>query len=614
MQVFVGGKGGPEIPVHALNTATLNISSVVPITTTPVVTAPTGDSTYFRKDAGNSPITGPTQINNTLGVSGAATFTGPVTAANINKVVYVDGVTNTTVQAAINALPVGGGTVSIPPGTYVGPTSIPNSNTELICQSWLGCTLTYTAAQILGPNGSALDNIKLDGLIFDFGGNNGGLTLENLRNSWIAIQVQNTGTAAGLTLLAPNNTINLNFMRNYLPWIKTANTGEGLVLNGNANIPACGGAQGNGGAVFDNTFGRVYITNASGTNALDFTSGTDSMQFDQVFVDLAAGNTTGSAANFNSRCTSQAGDVGLLYFSHITLEFTGVANTYTGNLITAGNSIVKFGQLTGSNVLAGHVLQADPNAFIMGMWDDASPFSLSVPYSASNRPIVQQTYVPATAGANNYAPVVQWSSQLWNGASSVGSSWQLAPSAQASGQPTFDSLVLLNVGSANTNGTAGVGFQIPNRLIIAGSTSGNTNLSSNATGGGFLDNGYFKATQVIADQGSVCTNGELALSAGWQSTGSATVTGVKGNGQTCEWTITTGTTTAANPTVTDTLTNTLPNATSVCEMIITGGNRTAAAGDSFDQTTLSATAPVFTFQGTPTAGGKTYQVVRRCGP
>lgn len=126
--------------------------------------------------------------------------------------------------------------------------------------------------------------------------------------------------------------------------------------------------------------------------------------------------------------------------------------------------------------------------------------------------------------------------------------------------------------------------------------------------------GIFRSTQTISDRGNVCTNGELALSAGWQSTGSATVTAVKGNGQTCEWTITTGTTTAANPTVTDTLTNVLPNATTVCEMIITGGNRTPAAGDGFDQTTLSATAPVFTFQGTPTAGGKTYQVVRRCGP
>ena len=125
-------------------------------------------------------------------------------------------------------------------------------------------------------------------------------------------------------------------------------------------------------------------------------------------------------------------------------------------------------------------------------------------------------------------------------------------------------------------------------------------------------------TQFIANQGSVCTNGELALSAGWQSTGAATVTAVAGNGQTCSWTITTGTTTAANPTVTDTLTNPLPNATTVCEMIVNGGTHTPVVGagtsDAFRQTTLSATAPVFTYQETPTAGGTTYFVTRRCGP
>jgi hypothetical protein len=122
----------------------------------------------------------------------------------------------------------------------------------------------------------------------------------------------------------------------------------------------------------------------------------------------------------------------------------------------------------------------------------------------------------------------------------------------------------------------------------------------------------------ISDQGTACTNGELALSAGWQSTGAATVTAVAGNGQTCSWTITTGTTTAANPTVTDTLTNVLPTATTVCWMTVNGGTHTPVVGagtsDAFRQTTLSATVPIFTYQETPTAGGTTYFVTRGCGP
>lgn len=56
MQVFVAGKGGPEIPVHTKNGVTLDITSVTPISTTPVVTAPSGDSTYLRIDGANSPV------------------------------------------------------------------------------------------------------------------------------------------------------------------------------------------------------------------------------------------------------------------------------------------------------------------------------------------------------------------------------------------------------------------------------------------------------------------------------------------------------------------------------------------------------------------------------
>jgi hypothetical protein len=127
----------------------------------------------------------------------------------------------------------------------------------------------------------------------------------------------------------------------------------------------------------------------------------------------------------------------------------------------------------------------------------------------------------------------------------------------------------------------------------------------------FRDNGV--NTSFSFAQGVPCTNGELALSVGWQLTGVATPSAVAGKGQTCSWTITTGASTGANPTITDTLTTPLPSAAFVCEMNIHGGTHTAAAGEGFQQTSVSATAPIFTFNGTPTAGGTTYFVTRRCG-
>lgn len=71
-----------------------------------------------------------------------------------------------------------------------------------------------------------------------------------------------------------------------------------------------------------------------------------------------------------------------------------------------------------------------------------------------------------------------------------------------------------------------------------------------------------------------------------------------------------GTGQAANPTITDTLTNALPSAAVVCDVRMAGGTGTATL---IIQTTLSARAPVFTFLGSPVAWS-TYSVVRRCGP
>jgi len=58
MQIFVGGKGSSEMPLHAKNGITLDITAAVPISQTPAISAPNGDSTYLRLDAANSPVTG----------------------------------------------------------------------------------------------------------------------------------------------------------------------------------------------------------------------------------------------------------------------------------------------------------------------------------------------------------------------------------------------------------------------------------------------------------------------------------------------------------------------------------------------------------------------------
>lgn len=109
MQVWVNGKAGPEIPIHANNRTTLDITQVTPITTNPVISSPTGDSTYLRLDAGNSPVTGNLTLNGTLGVKGAASL------SIVNNVVKADQQTGADaceqITAAQALLPSTGGLV-----------------------------------------------------------------------------------------------------------------------------------------------------------------------------------------------------------------------------------------------------------------------------------------------------------------------------------------------------------------------------------------------------------------------------------------------------------------------------------------------------------------------
>jgi hypothetical protein len=115
MTVYVAGKGGPEMAVHAKNGQTLNIGTVTPISVTPVATAPTGDTTYARLDGGNQP------------------FSGPVTAPNVTATALVKG---SQVQSTVAT-----GTA---PLIVASTTVVPNLNAQL------HGGLTAPASAILG--------------------------------------------------------------------------------------------------------------------------------------------------------------------------------------------------------------------------------------------------------------------------------------------------------------------------------------------------------------------------------------------------------------------------------------------------------------------------------
>lgn len=67
---------------------------------------------------------------------------GACNPSSLNKIVYVDGTTHTTVQAAINAASAGG-TIVVPPGTYSqGSTPLSLTGKQLLCM--VGATITFS--------------------------------------------------------------------------------------------------------------------------------------------------------------------------------------------------------------------------------------------------------------------------------------------------------------------------------------------------------------------------------------------------------------------------------------------------------------------------------------
>lgn len=136
MVIYQNGKAGPEVAVHAKNGSTLDITSVTPISVQPVVTAPTGDSTYMRLDAGNSPATGAWTFSSGL-TAASATVTGAVSAASA------------TITGALTA-------ASVTSPKIAGIVEIGNST--------YACSSTgLNAAIAANPNGAVIDTSACTG-------------------------------------------------------------------------------------------------------------------------------------------------------------------------------------------------------------------------------------------------------------------------------------------------------------------------------------------------------------------------------------------------------------------------------------------------------------------
>lgn len=105
MQVFNSGIAGPESPVHAKSGGALDIANVTPVSTLPVITSPTGDSTYARIDGGNTPFSGAVSFGSTINATHGGTlggaFTGSATLNFTNAGIFTNTQQNLYLQSLL---------------------------------------------------------------------------------------------------------------------------------------------------------------------------------------------------------------------------------------------------------------------------------------------------------------------------------------------------------------------------------------------------------------------------------------------------------------------------------------------------------------------------------
>lgn len=170
-----------------------------------IVTNPTADQTI------QSDSLLPASGNTTQSLGGSAATWNAVfntaSTSNLNSVLVVDGVNFTSIQAAISALPSGGGTVFLPAGTYTLASAItfPNTGISLVGVG-VGATIINTAltsGQLFTINNH--DNCRIADLQInqtDVTGGGGAILISGSQQSVVERVIINGKFSAGITLNA----------------------------------------------------------------------------------------------------------------------------------------------------------------------------------------------------------------------------------------------------------------------------------------------------------------------------------------------------------------------------------------------------------------------------
>jgi hypothetical protein len=327
-------------------------------------------------------------VGQTLTPSAPLKVSSSITARKLNNMLTVDGVQFPTVQSAINALPASGGIVIIPPGTYVGPTTIP-SGTALVGMSaseGIGLALnqtvlTYTSSLSL----TNVSNTRWENLWIDFStaASPSGLELKAFTNSGNAFCVQNQFThvvinqaggasvpALKLSASGTGTTVSNSF--NHFDHIiifgnNTTGSNPGPAVSGIQLIGS--GTPNVGPTVTQNSFNDVFIRGGL-IGGIDLETNSDTNFFYKIsglqeWASMPA-NSYGLGFNLNTPASDQDADACYFYGFNLTGSFTNTIRTgqATGHLIdlTGFNAAPTVAVTGGTPQFSGRIAQLNAGA------------------------------------------------------------------------------------------------------------------------------------------------------------------------------------------------------------------------------------------------------------
>lgn len=274
------------------------------------------------------------------------TYNAGINAGNVNSILWAGTTQYPTAQLAIAACPSTDCWVMVPPGSQAVPTNISRSHLHIVAYNPGVPAATISAASNLQwgspPSDSkaiftsavnvaisAVWDLTIEGITFDFGGNNAGIILQNgvfethLGTSSGKVVIQNSGTGTGLTLsagAAVGQAINSNDFD-----VSIYNVGKGIVLTApSATTNAA-----------NNKFHTTHINNVS-TRAIEFVQWADSNRFEWTFISGLANAADGITFNTGS----PAGNVGVFgnVFEHCLCADATNPGSYTGKLVTVNKA------------------------------------------------------------------------------------------------------------------------------------------------------------------------------------------------------------------------------------------------------------------------------------